>query len=84
MATMSSTSSMPCSDRVVSSACSAENEIAVPSNLSLLPSSSLSLSLAVTTATLAPAAWKASKIVGARRNSGSFIITSSPVSRSKK
>jgi hypothetical protein len=61
-----------------------EKLTAVPSNLSLLPSSSRSLSLAVTTATLAPAFWKASKMVGARRNFGSFINTSSPLSRSKK
>ena len=51
---------------------------AVPSNTRPLPSSSRSLSLAVTTATLAPAFWNASKIVGARSHLGSFIIVSRP------
>src|SRR5471030_636637 len=43
-----------------------------------------SLSLAVTTATRAPAPENADRIVSARRYDGSFIITDCPVSRSKK
>ena len=48
------------------------------------PSSARSLSFAVTTATLAPAAANAARIVPARRYFGSFIITSAPASRSQK
>ncbi len=50
----------------------------------LWPSSARSLSLAVTTATLAPASANAARIVPARRYFGSFIITSAPASRSQK
>ena len=45
------------------------------------PSSARSLSLAVTTATLAPASANAARIVPARRYFGSFIITSALASR---
>ena len=65
-----------CRSSVALSAFSEEKQTAVPSNTRPLPSSSLSLSLAVTTATLAPAFWNASKIVGARSHLGSFIIIS--------
>jgi hypothetical protein len=40
--------------------------------------------LAVTIATLRPASWKPARIVGARMNLGSFIITSVPDAGSKK
>ena len=43
-----------------------------------------SLSFAVTIATRAPARENADRIVSARRNDASFIITVSPVSRSRK
>ena len=46
------------------------------------PSSARSLSLAVITATDAPAAANAASSVPARRYFGSFIITSVPLSRS--
>ena len=39
-------------------------------------------SMAVMMAILAPASWKALKMVGVRNNSGSFIITSTSLSRS--
>ena len=55
--------------RVALSAFSDENAMARPLAMSRpLPSSARSLSLAVTTATLAPASWNACMMVGARRN----------------
>src|SRR5664279_5352444 len=50
----------------------------------LWPSSERSLSLAVTTATLAPASASAARIVPARRYLASFIITSARASGSQK
>ena len=75
---------MPLSSRVALSAFSEENATAVPSKTRPLPSSRRSLSLAVTTATLAPAFWKAAKMVGARSHFGSFIIVSWPVAGSMR
>ena len=51
---------------------------------SLWPSSERSLSLAVTTATFAPASANAASSVPARRYLGSFIMTSAPASGSQK
>src|SRR3954447_20123107 len=52
--------------------------------LTPLPSSRRNLSLAVTTATRAPARENADRIVSARRYEASFIITASPLARSRK
>ena len=71
---------MPFSASVTSSAFSDEKQMPVI----LWPSSARSLSLAVTTATFAPASANAARIVPARRYFGSFIITSAPASRSQK
>jgi len=71
--------------RVAASAFSAEKATArSEAKSSRLASSALSLSLAVTTATRAPASAKALMIVSARRKRASFIITSSFVAGSKK
>ncbi len=76
---------MPFSASVVVSDFSDEKHTAAPPRQSSpSPSSARSLSLAVTTATFAPARWNAAKMVGARRKRGSFIITSSPVSGSNR
>ena len=64
------TSAMPFSASVALSAFSEEKHTALPSKTRPLPSSRRSLSLAVTTATRAPAFWKAAKIVGARSHFG--------------
>lgn len=48
------------------------------------PRSARSLSFAVTAATLAPAAANAARIVGARRNEASFIVTAWRAARSRK
>ena len=74
---------MPLSCTVALSAFSEENAMARPVDMSRpLPSIARSLSLAVTTATLAPASWNACMMVGARRKLASFIITSLPAARS--
>ncbi|MCY1242544.1 hypothetical protein D9M72_555090 [compost metagenome] len=80
MPTMSSTLSMPFSSIVTWSDFSDEKQMP----FILWPSSLRSLSLAVTTASLAPASANAASTVPARRYLGSFIITSWPSSRSKK
>ena len=78
MATRSVARSIPCSSFVVSSAFSDEKQIpCMP-----WPSSRRSLSFAVTTATRAPARDSAARRVSQRRNFGSFIITSWPVTGS--
>ena len=78
--TSPSTSAIPCSAVVTLSACSDEKQIPrIP-----CPRSRRSLSLAVTTATVAPAWAKAARMVSQRRYLGSFIITSAPASRSQK
>ena len=69
---------MPCSATVVWSAFSDEKQIPVMP----CPSRRRSLSLAVTTASRAPAPAKAARMVSARRYFGSFIITSASASRS--
>src|SRR5476649_568515 len=64
---------------------SSEKAQALPGpSVSPLPRRPRSLSLAVTTAMRQPARWKAGNRVSTRRNFGSFIITSLPVSGSRK
>ena len=74
MPTRSTTSSMPFSSSVASSAFSAEKQMPFMP----WPSSLRSLSLAVTTATDWPALARPARIVGARSHFGSFIMTSVP------
>jgi hypothetical protein len=78
MPTNSTTLSMPFSPTVASAAFSDEKQMP----FILCPRSLRSLSLAVTTATLAPASDSAASTVPARRYLGSFIITSASASRS--
>ena len=78
--TKRSASAMPCSVSVVSSAFSDEKQMP----FSPWPSSRRSLSLAVTTATVAPAAASRASSVSARRYLGSFIMTSTPACGSQK
>ena len=80
MPTIATTPSMPLRSSVASAAFSDEKQIPAIR----CPSSARSLSLAVTTATLAPAPANAARMVPARRYLGSFIITSAPASRSQK
>ncbi len=76
--TSCSASSRPCSATVVRSACSEEKHTpCMP-----WPSRRRSLSLAVTTASEAPARENAARMVSDLRYLGSFIITSAPASRS--
>ncbi len=80
MPTSCSTSAMPFSARLATSAFSDEKQIPVMP----LPSSLRSLSLAVTTAQRRPAPDSAARIVGARSHFGSFIMTSVPLSTSNR
>ncbi len=75
-----SASAMPLASSVTSADFSEEKQM--PS--SLWPSSERSLSLAVMTATRAPASASAARMVPARRYLASFIITSAPDSGSQK
>ena len=79
MPTSPTTFSMPFSACVASAAFSEEKQMPP---FSLCPRSFLSLSFAVTTATLAPVSESAASTVPARRYFGSFIITSASASRS--
>ena len=76
---------MPFSAKLALSDFSEEKLQALPApSSSPLPRSPRSLSLAVMTAMRQPARWKAGNSVSTRRNFGSFIITSLPVSGSRK
>src|SRR2546421_12027810 len=71
---------MPCSAWVVSLAFSDEKQMPFIWG----PSRRRSLSLAVTTATVAPAPARRARIVSARRYFGSFIMTSTPACGSQE
>ncbi len=80
MPTRSTTSAMPFSSVVASSAFSAEKQMP----FIRWPRSFRSLSLAVITATNWPALASSARIVGARSHFGSFIITSVPLATSNR